>query len=307
MAAPEKAKAVNKVVINNKTVVDMTGDTAVAADVVSGKFFHSKSGAQQAGTMRMLSILANSSRNPTTQATTFTISCINSSATGYVLGEEEQHISVLLDKTLFGAVLKEQVLEGKTFTSTAGIRVAGTMPNKGAAAIELSDLNAKAVDAGYYSGGTAKIADAEAAKVIPGNIKKGVTLFGVEGTLQDGPYSIASTDNADGSQNLAITDANGATLEMTEFTITSSVYSSLRAATVLIYYDANGIHMVPGPITLPYTFTAARNSIFKLTLGPESGMPRAQNIVGCFAELNLSDYYIAPTAAVASIDLYNSD
>lgn len=307
MATPEKTKAVNKVVINNKTVVDMTGDTAAAADVVSGKFFHSKSGAQKAGTMKALSTLSGSARPPTIQNTTYTFVCENNGDTGYVLGEAGQRVSVLLEKVIFGAALQEQVLEGKTFTATSGVRVTGTMPNKGAAAIELSDLTAKSVAAGYYSGGTAKIADAEAAKIIPGNIKQGVTLFGVEGTLKDGPYNIASTDNDDGSQNLAITEANAATLEMTEFTITSSVYSRLQAVTVLIYYDADGIHMVPGPITLPYTFTAARNSIFKLTLSPESGMPRARNIVGCFAELNLSDYYIAPTAAVASIDLYNSD
>ncbi len=307
MATPEKTRAVNKVVINNKTVVDMTKDTAVAADVVSGKFFHSKSGVQHAGTMRELHSLSGDTRPPTSQISTYTFICVNEGDTGYVLGEANQRVSVVLEKVIFGGALQEQVLEGKTFTATSGVHVVGTMPNKGAAAIELSDLNAKAVDAGYYSGGTAKIADAEAAKVIPGNIKKGVTLFGVEGTLQEGSYNIASTDNADGSQNLAITDANAATLEMTEFTITSSVYSRLQAATVLIYYDADGIHLVDGPITLPYTFTTARNSIFKLTLSPESGMPRAQNIVGCFTQLNLSDYYIAPTAAVASIDLYNSD
>lgn len=307
MATPEKTKAVNKVVINNKTVVDMTGDTAAAADVVSGKFFHSKSGAQQAGTMKGLSTLSGSARPPTIQNTTYTFVCENNGDTGYVLGDAAQRVSVVLEKVVFGAALQEQVLEGKTFTATSGVHVTGTMPNKGAAAIELSDLTAKSVAAGYYSGGTAKIADAEAAKIIPGNIKQGVTLFGVEGTLKDGPYSIASTDNDDGSQNLAITDANAATLEMTEFTITSSVYSSLQAVTALIYYDADGIHMVPGPITLPYTFTTARNSMLRLDLSNMSGMPRVQNAVGCLTQLGTNIYYIVPTAAVASIDLYNND
>lgn len=110
----------------------------------------------------------------------------------------------------FGNATSGNVLKGKTFTSTAGLTTTGTMPNNGAAAIRLSDLTSKPVTAGYYSGGTAKIADAEAAKIIPGNIKKGVTILGVKGTMEEGgPYNIAATTNSDGTQNLAITDAAG--------------------------------------------------------------------------------------------------
>lgn len=112
----------------------------------------------------------------------------------------------------FGNATSGNVLNGKTYTSAAGLNIAGTMPNNGAAAIQLSDLTAKPVTAGYYSGGTAKVADAEAAKIIPENIKKGVTILGVEGTMEasaGGDYNIAATTNADGTQNLAITDAAG--------------------------------------------------------------------------------------------------
>lgn len=110
----------------------------------------------------------------------------------------------------FGNATAGEILNGKTCTSAAGLNIAGTMPNNGAAAIQLSDLTAKSVTAGYYSGGTAKIADAEAAKIIPENIKKGVTILGVEGTMEEGgPYNIAATTNSDGTQNLAITDAGG--------------------------------------------------------------------------------------------------
>lgn len=304
MATPEKTHSVNKVVINNRTVVDMTKDTAVAADVVSGKFFHSKSGAQLAGTMRNLSILANSPKNPTTQTTTFTIPCINSGATGYVLGEGEQQVSVLLDKVLFGAVLKDQVLEGKTFTSTAGIRVAGTMPNKGAAAIELSDLNAKAVDAGYYSGGIAKIADAEAAKVIPGNIKKGVTLFGVEGTLQEGLYNIASTDNADGSQNLAITDANGVKTAQLTVTLTGYTYSNR----VCIAYSAimSGSiqpYLSYATMSKTYTFLLPVNSSVSFYF-PDYPYNGARSLVGCSYAMDSNGICVLVTEENASITIF---
>lgn len=44
--------------------------------------------------------------------------------------------------------------------------------------------------------------------LIPENIKKGVTICGVTGTLESssGAYNITSTDNSDGTQTLNITD-----------------------------------------------------------------------------------------------------
>lgn len=124
----------------------------------------------------------------------------------------DSEIVVTLAHNQFGNAIRGSVLAGRTFTSRAGLNVTGTMPNNGAAAIQLSDLTAKSVTAGYYSGGTAKIADAEAAKIIPENIKKGVTILGVEGAMEasaGGDYNIAATTNSDGTQNLAITDAAG--------------------------------------------------------------------------------------------------
>lgn len=41
---------VNKVILGNETLLDLTGDTATAADVASGKMFHLASGAQAVGT-----------------------------------------------------------------------------------------------------------------------------------------------------------------------------------------------------------------------------------------------------------------
>lgn len=118
--------------------------------------------------------------------------------------------TIYFNNLQLGTVYSADVVKGKTFSSVEGIAQTGTMPNNGAAAIRLSDLTSKPVTAGYYSGGTAKIADAEAAKIIPENIKKGVTILGVVGTMEEGgPYNIAATTNSDGTQNLAITDAAG--------------------------------------------------------------------------------------------------
>lgn len=111
-----------------------------------------------------------------------------------------------------GDAAPDNVLEGTTFSSSEYLEATGTMPDNGEASFELSNLADVDVAEGYYSGGTAKIADAEAAKIIPENIKKGVTILGVEGTMEasaGGDYNIAATTNSDGTQNLAITDAAG--------------------------------------------------------------------------------------------------
>lgn len=50
---------VNKVQYGNTVLIDLTGDTATAADVVSGKTFHDRSGEQKTGSF-----------NPTLQAKT---------------------------------------------------------------------------------------------------------------------------------------------------------------------------------------------------------------------------------------------
>lgn len=89
------------------------------------------------------------------------------------------------------------ILENKTAYSK-GRKLYGAMPNNGEANIEISDLTAKTVAEGYYSGGTAKIADTEAAKVIPANIRQGVTVLGVAGTLEAGSSASYSESLNDG-------------------------------------------------------------------------------------------------------------
>ena len=41
---------VNKVIYGGNTLIDLTGDTATASDVLTGKTFHDKSGATVEGT-----------------------------------------------------------------------------------------------------------------------------------------------------------------------------------------------------------------------------------------------------------------
>lgn len=77
-----------------------------------------------------------------------------------------------------------EILNGKT-AGVGGEMVTGSMPNKGAVTLEITSKTAPVnIPMGYHDGsGSSKIADAEAAKLIPANIREGITVFGVEGTM----------------------------------------------------------------------------------------------------------------------------
>lgn len=77
-----------------------------------------------------------------------------------------------------------EVLLGKT-AHVKGSRVTGTMPNNGAKTLEITDKTTPVtIPAGYHDGsGKAKIADAESAKLIPANVREGVTILGVKGAM----------------------------------------------------------------------------------------------------------------------------
>lgn len=212
--------AANKVAINGKTILDLTQDTVTADKMVSGVTAHDKSGKQITGTKKYGSGFrvtgAYASARTTVDGTTYNGEQTADMGDFYIDSASKFTPQVYIPKskfsTVFGDATIADVLAGASFTGADGTKKVGAMPNNGAASIQLSDLTAKSVTAGYYSGGTAKIADAEAAKIIPENIKNGVTILGVEGTMEasaGGDYNIAATTNSDGTQNLAITDAAG--------------------------------------------------------------------------------------------------
>lgn len=77
-----------------------------------------------------------------------------------------------------------EILLGKT-AFVKGAEVTGTMPNNGAVA---GNITTKAqvytVPLGFHDGsGTVQIAEADQAKLIATNIREGVTILGVEGTM----------------------------------------------------------------------------------------------------------------------------
>lgn len=77
-----------------------------------------------------------------------------------------------------------EILKGKT-AYVAGSKVTGSMPDNGAKILEISEKDGEpAIPMGFHDGsGKAKIAAAEKAKLIPTNIREGITILGVEGSM----------------------------------------------------------------------------------------------------------------------------
>lgn len=75
-----------------------------------------------------------------------------------------------------------EILEGKT-AYARGAKLTGTMPNKGAVSGTITDKTAYTIPMGFHDGsGTVSIDATELAKIIPANIKSGVSILGETGT-----------------------------------------------------------------------------------------------------------------------------
>lgn len=75
------------------------------------------------------------------------------------------------------------ILTGKTAFNASG-SVSGSMANNGSVSGTISTkAGTVTIPAGYTSGGTVSISSTEQSKIIASNIKSGVTLLGVAGSL----------------------------------------------------------------------------------------------------------------------------
>lgn len=77
-----------------------------------------------------------------------------------------------------------EILTGKT-AYARGSKITGTMPNNGAVTKTISTKTQEvSIEQGYHDGsGKVSISSTEQAKIIPTNIRDGVTILGVTGTM----------------------------------------------------------------------------------------------------------------------------
>lgn len=78
-----------------------------------------------------------------------------------------------------------EILKDKT-AYVAGSKLTGTMPNNGAKHLKITSKDTPVpIPMGFHDGsGDATLDATEAAKLIPGNIRQGITLLGVEGSMR---------------------------------------------------------------------------------------------------------------------------
>lgn len=114
-----------------------------------------------------------------------------------------------------------EILATKT-AYKSGAKVTGTMPNNGAKTLNITKKGtAVTIPMGFHDGsGKAQIDAAEAAKLIPENLRDGITVLGVTGTM-------SGTEGAS-PQAKSVTP----TFEVQEVTPDSPTYNYLSSVTV---------------------------------------------------------------------------
>lgn len=133
---------INKVIYGGDILIDLTGDTVSATDVLSGKTFHLPSGEQKTGTCAYDADTSDATANAA---------------------------EILISKTAY----------------KNGSKVTGTMPNRESVTGTItSKAQEYTVPQGYHDGGgKVSIDTTEQGKLIPTNIRNGVTILGVEGSM----------------------------------------------------------------------------------------------------------------------------
>lgn len=137
---------VSKINYGPRTVMDLSKDTVTASKLLKGVTAHDKNGDQITGTYE-----AGTSGGGT--------------------------------DTSDATAVASNILEEKTAYIASG-KITGTMTNRGATAGTISKkTGAYIIPEGYHNGDeSVTIAEAERDKIIPGNIKSGISILGVSGT-----------------------------------------------------------------------------------------------------------------------------
>lgn len=114
---------INKIEYGGDILVDLTGDTITEEYVVEGKTFHSADGEQKTGNLKDMDILRVNDLSPTVDATYIRFE----TTTKYPMYLRKNCIVMLRGLySEFGDATAKDVVEGKTFTSAAGLKRVGT-------------------------------------------------------------------------------------------------------------------------------------------------------------------------------------
>ena len=219
------AMAVNKVVYGTTVLVDLTEDTVTAENLAKGMTAHNAAGEPITGTMESGIDTSDATATPddmregTTayvngEKVTGTIPLwdgINWDTPAAVIWDSKKKILTIRGSISARRMLKEDsiatmhvpgetfgnataadVVSGKIFTSADGYRTDGAVPSKDAASYTPGTGDQIIASGQYLSGDQTIKGDAN---LVPGNIKSGVSIFGVAGSFDGSGGSGGSSDN----------------------------------------------------------------------------------------------------------------
>lgn len=189
---------VNQVIVNGETILDLTNDTVTANDLAEGVTAHDSSGALINGNLSEIEVFQNSPTITFKSQPPFTFFRCYPTVNKDCIIRKTSKPEVLLDGGAFGNATAADVIKGKTFTSENGLKVSGTYEPPSTE----PTLQAKTVmptaseqtvtpDSGYD--GLSQVTIAGDANLTSENIKSGVSIFGITGTLA----TAASDNNAE--------------------------------------------------------------------------------------------------------------
>jgi hypothetical protein len=229
------------------SVVEATGD-AIAAEVLTGKTFSNAGNAGVSGSMPN-----NNAVTITPSTTAQTIAAGYHNGSGTVEGDADLTAANIKNGVdifgVTGSVVEAtgnataaDVLTGKTFSNDSGAGVSGSMPNNNAVTITPSTTE-QTIAAGYHNGSGTVEGDAD---LTAANIKNGVDIFGVTGSVVEATGNATAADvltgktfSNDSGAGVSGTMANQGTVTITPSTTAQTIAAGYHNGSGTVEGDAD--------------------------------------------------------------------